>query len=62
MLLFPGEAMRSSDGRSGKDAVCSLDYRTMLLWHSCLRMRQGPSVLEFEMARFVLGMARSRYT
>ncbi|KAF8555733.1 hypothetical protein OG21DRAFT_1507366 [Imleria badia] len=51
-LLFPGEAMRSPNGHSGKDTVWSLNYRTMLLWHSCLRMRYNPSVSKAEMARF----------
>jgi len=53
-LFFPGEMMRSSAGHSGKDAIWSLNYRTMLLWHSCLRMRQDPSVSAAEITRFGL--------
>ncbi|KAG8214553.1 hypothetical protein J3R82DRAFT_9614 [Butyriboletus roseoflavus] len=53
-ILFPGEVIRSPDGHSGKDTIWSLNYRTMLLWHSCLRMRHDPSVSEAEMARFGL--------
>ncbi|KAF8442969.1 hypothetical protein L210DRAFT_3534542 [Boletus edulis BED1] len=53
-LLFPGEALRSSNGHSGKDTIWSLNYRTMLLWHSCLRMIYNPSVSEVELTRFGL--------
>ncbi|KAF9221637.1 hypothetical protein BS17DRAFT_785095 [Gyrodon lividus] len=51
-LLFPGEAMSIAGDNSGKDTVWSLNYRTMLLWHSCLRMRHDPSATEAETARF----------
>lgn len=46
--------MLSSDGHSGKDTIGSLNYRTMLLWHSCLRMRHDPTVSKAEIARFAL--------
>ncbi|KAH7885280.1 hypothetical protein F5I97DRAFT_1884201 [Phlebopus sp. FC_14] len=54
-LLFPGEALnqslRSSD-YAGKDTVWSLTYRTMFLWHSCLRMRHDRNATDAERARF----------
>ncbi|KAF8842166.1 hypothetical protein BDN67DRAFT_899803 [Paxillus ammoniavirescens] len=53
-LLFPGEAMCVSSGHSGKDTIWSLNYRTMLLWHSCLRMRYDPNATEAETARFAI--------
>ncbi|KAG6377047.1 hypothetical protein JVT61DRAFT_1096 [Boletus reticuloceps] len=53
-LLFPGEAIRCSNGHSGKDTIWSLNYRTMLLWHSCLRMFYNPSISEVELTRFGL--------
>ncbi|KIJ64647.1 hypothetical protein HYDPIDRAFT_112046 [Hydnomerulius pinastri MD-312] len=51
-LLFPGEAMSIAGDNSGKDTIWSLNYRTMLLWHSCLRMRYDANATEAETARF----------
>lgn len=54
MLLFLGEVICSSDNHSGKDTIWSLNCRTVLLWHSCLRMRRDPSVSEADLARLGL--------
>lgn len=52
-LLFPGEALASF--HDSKNSIWSLNYRTMLLWHSCVRMRCDPHATDGEKARF--GMA-----
>ncbi|KAH7928462.1 hypothetical protein BV22DRAFT_1030769 [Leucogyrophana mollusca] len=52
-ILFPGETLgRSLHAPSAKDTIWSLICRTMLLWHSCLRIRHDPSATEAETARF----------
>ncbi|KAI6099563.1 hypothetical protein EDD16DRAFT_1497409 [Pisolithus croceorrhizus] len=52
-LLFPGEAMISRyEAYWVKDTVWALVYRTVLLWHSCLRMRNNLDVSEVERASF----------
>ncbi|KAI5983465.1 hypothetical protein EDD15DRAFT_2178951 [Pisolithus albus] len=55
-LLFPGEAMVSRyEAYWVKDTVWGLVYRTILLWHSCLRMRSNLDASQAERASF--GMA-----
>lgn len=52
-LLFPGEAMVSHyEAYLVKDTVWALIYRTVLLWHSCLRMRSDRDASEAERASF----------
>ncbi|KAF9241190.1 hypothetical protein BU15DRAFT_87399 [Melanogaster broomeanus] len=52
-LYFGFDSAMSLHGdHSGQDTVWSLIYRTMLLWHSCLRMRYDPHATEDETARF----------
>ncbi|EKM49512.1 uncharacterized protein PHACADRAFT_265028 [Phanerochaete carnosa HHB-10118-sp] len=52
-LLFPGEElMRASAG--GKESVWALYMRTILLWHSCVRMRWDPCRADAEKAQFAV--------
>ncbi|KAF7985587.1 hypothetical protein HWV62_3877 [Athelia sp. TMB] len=52
-LLFPGEALTPS--HNSKNSIWALNYRTMLLWNSCVRMRRDSRASDAEKARF--GMA-----
>jgi len=49
-LLFPGESLTSS--RCCKDSIWALNYRTMLLWHSCVRMRHDIHATQEDKSRF----------
>ncbi|KAI6030940.1 hypothetical protein F5J12DRAFT_804084 [Pisolithus orientalis] len=52
-LLFPAEAMISRyEAHWVRDTVWALNYRTTLLWHSCLRLLRDPNVSEADRARF----------
>ncbi|KZP29121.1 hypothetical protein FIBSPDRAFT_816488 [Athelia psychrophila] len=52
-LLFPGESSVSS--KNPKNSIWALNYRTMFLWNSCVRMRRDLRATDAEKARF--GMA-----
>ncbi|KZP33462.1 hypothetical protein FIBSPDRAFT_773133 [Athelia psychrophila] len=52
-LLFPGESVDPS--KSSKNSIWALNYRTMLLWNSCVRMCRDNRATDAERARF--GMA-----
>ncbi|KAI0367720.1 hypothetical protein BV20DRAFT_981229 [Pilatotrama ljubarskyi] len=58
-LLFPGENLTSAVAPSGvpssKDSVWALYMRTLLLWHSCLRMRCDLSMGDAERAQYAMG-------
>ncbi|KAI0349870.1 hypothetical protein OH77DRAFT_1593959 [Trametes cingulata] len=58
-LLFPGENLASAAAPSGvpssKDSVWALYMRTLLLWHSCLRMRCDLTMGDAERAQFAMG-------
>lgn len=54
-LLFPGEAVTPAPhvmSYSAKDTVWALNYRTILLWQSCLRMRSNVDASDAERARY----------
>jgi hypothetical protein len=51
--LFPGEALVPS--HHYKDSIWALNYRTMLLWLACVRMRHDFQATDSEKADF--GMA-----
>ncbi|OBZ71229.1 hypothetical protein A0H81_08387 [Grifola frondosa] len=56
-LLFPGESLgriRGYPSSPSKDSVWALYIRTMLLWHSCLRMRGDASYPEAEKTQFAV--------
>ncbi|KAG6330724.1 hypothetical protein ID866_8364, partial [Astraeus odoratus] len=55
MLLFPGEALvppTTHSSYSPKDTIWALNYRTVLLWHGCLQMRNNADSNEAERARY----------
>ena len=52
-LLFPGEGLMTQNP-SSKDTVWALYMRTMLLWHSCVRMRWDPSRADAAKAQFAV--------
>ncbi|KAI0764498.1 hypothetical protein BD413DRAFT_575275 [Trametes elegans] len=57
-LLFPGENLAppgTSPVATSKDSVWSLYMRTLLLWHSCLRMRCDTSLCDADRAQYAMG-------
>ncbi|THH01910.1 hypothetical protein EW026_g884 [Hermanssonia centrifuga] len=54
-LLFPGESLvATSTGPSRKETVWALYMRTMLLWHTCIRMRSNTILGDPEKAQFAV--------
>ncbi|KAL4063290.1 hypothetical protein V8B97DRAFT_2026456 [Scleroderma yunnanense] len=54
-ILFPCEPVIPTPhamAYSGKDTIWALNYRTILLWNSCLRMRADVDVSDAERARY----------
>lgn len=53
-LLFPGEDFQGPDAKS-KETIWALYMRTMLLWHSCVRMRwDSTRTADAEKAQFAV--------
>ncbi|KAI0630960.1 hypothetical protein C8Q77DRAFT_1130283 [Trametes polyzona] len=55
-LLFPGENVAEHDGTtaSSKDSVWALYMRTLLLWHSSLRMRSDYHMTDADRAQYAM--------
>ncbi|KAH9950597.1 hypothetical protein B0H21DRAFT_500853 [Amylocystis lapponica] len=55
-VLFPGESLIPSRGDYGtpKESVWALYMRTLLLWNSCVRMRQDTTLNHLERAQFAV--------
>ncbi|TCD70530.1 hypothetical protein EIP91_002876 [Steccherinum ochraceum] len=52
-VFFPGEAIMSP-GVLSKDSIWALYMRSMLLWHSCIRMRRSQTLSHGDKARYAV--------
>ena len=50
-LLFPSEALTKTGAMIDSDDIWTLNYRTMLLLHVCMRTREDPTLSAAERAQ-----------